>query len=79
MRQFWTINLLLLLPIFFLYGCENDTSNGDFEGTGPVVTDMTCLGCHSDQEMLEESLGGKTQASSKTQASKVKVGHKGDG
>jgi len=56
MRQFWTISLLLVVPLFFLWGCDNDTSNGDIEGEGPVVTDLTCIGCHSSRDMLEDSL-----------------------
>ncbi len=58
MRQFWTISLLLVVPLFFLWGCDNDTSNGDITdgGGGPVMTDLTCIGCHSSADMLQEAL-----------------------
>jgi hypothetical protein len=68
MRQVITISVLLLVPLFFLYGCDNDTSNGV-----PVGTAMTCIGCHSSQEMLEAALEGKVEDS------KVLVPNKGDG
>ncbi len=73
MRHFLTISVLLLVPLFFLWGCENDTTNGDITGGGPVGTDLTCIGCHSSREMLELALGGKTEGS------KVMVPNKGDG
>ena len=68
-----TISVLLLVPLFFLWGCDNDTSNGDIVGGGPGATDMTCIGCHSSQEMLELALAGKTEGS------KRMVPNKGDG
>ena len=73
MRQFLTISVLLLVPLFFLGGCDNDTSNGDISGGGPEGTDQTCIGCHSSRENLEIALGGKTEGS------KVLVPNKGDG
>ncbi len=69
MRQILTISVLLLVPLFFLWGCTNDTSNGG----GPVGTEMTCIGCHSSQERLETALEGKVEGS------KVLVPNKGDG
>ncbi|MCP4292592.1 MAG: hypothetical protein GY780_12250 [bacterium] len=65
------LGVLVVLPLFFLWGCENDTTNGDIDG-GPEVTEMSCIGCHSSREMLEEALG-------KTGGSKVMVPNKGDG
>lgn len=73
MRHFLTISVLLLVPMFFLWGCDNDTSNGDIGDGGPVGTDVTCIGCHSSRENLELALGGKTEGS------KVMVPNKGDG
>ncbi len=67
MRHIMTISVLLLVPLFFLVGCENDTSNG------VVVGGETCIGCHSSQANLEQALAGKTEGS------KVSVPNKGDG
>ena len=72
MRNSLTISVLVLLPLFFLWGCDNDTSNGDPSGEGPAITDLTCIGCHSSREMLEEALG-------KVGGSKVLVYNKDDG
>ena len=66
------VSTLLVLPLFFLWGCDNDTSNGDIEGGGPEMTDQTCIGCHSSRDNLEEALA-------KTGGSKVMVAHKDDG
>ena len=46
---------LLLLALFGLWGCENDTTNdlGDLS----QLSDMSCLGCHSSETMLKETLG----------------------
>ena len=71
MRHFLIISILLL-PLFFLWGCDNDTSNGDVGSGGPVVTDQTCIGCHSSRENLEIALGDVA-------GSKVPVPNKGDG
>ena len=60
-----------LLLLFFLWGCEHDTSN-NIDGGGVELTDMTCLGCHSSQEMLQEVLGDES-------GSKVEVAIKSDG
>ena len=78
MRHFTTISVLLLLPLFLLCGCENDTSNdlgdgGDGGGGDPVGTDQTCIGCHSSRDNLELALAGKVEGS------KVLVPNKGDG
>ncbi len=65
MRHFWTTGILLVLPLFFLWGCDNDTSNGDIGNGGPIdpggpePTDLTCIGCHSSRESLEDALAGK--------------------
>ncbi len=65
MRHFLTISVLFLVPLFFLWGCENDTSNDGITGGGGSgeVTEETCLGCHSSQEMLEASLGETSKGS----------------
>lgn len=73
MRHFLNLSVLLLVPLFFLWGCDNDTTNGDIDGGGPVGTDVTCIGCHSSRENLELALGGKVEGS------KVMVPNKGDG
>ena len=58
MKRNLAIFTLLLLPaLLALWGCENDTSN-DLGGPGDgQLTDMTCLGCHSSENMLQETLG----------------------
>lgn len=71
MRNFLTISVLLVAPLVFLWGCENDTTNGGITG-GDVSTGMTCIGCHSSRDMLEEALG-------KVAGPKVLIGNKGDG
>ncbi len=64
---------LMLISLLSLGGCDNDTSNGDIDGgTGPVVTDQTCIGCHSSRANLELALGDVA-------GSKVPVPNKGDG
>jgi hypothetical protein len=74
MRHFLTISVLFMVPLFFLWGCENDTSNDGITGGGGGgdVTDMTCIGCHSSRDMLEAAIG-------KVSGSKVLVPNKGDG
>jgi len=76
MRHLLTISVLFVVPLFFLWGCENDTSNSGITGAGGGgggnVTDETCIGCHSSQELLEAALG-------KVVGSKVLVPHKEDG
>lgn len=59
MKRTFAILTLLLLPILFgLGGCENDTSNDLGEpGGGTQLTDKSCLGCHSNEDMLKETLG----------------------
>jgi len=49
-----TLIAALLLPILLgLWGCENDTTNDlDIQ-----LSDMTCLGCHTSENMLKETLG----------------------
>ncbi len=76
MRHLFTISVLFLVPLFFLWGCENDTSNDGITGSGGdgggEVTNMTCLGCHSSRDLLEAALGDLS-------GSKVLVPNKGDG
>lgn len=56
-------SILVVLPLVVLaalWGCDNDTTNeivGNGDGTGPVVTDKTCLGCHSSEDDLKAALG----------------------
>ena len=70
MKRFIILPVLVLLALFALWGCDNDTSNGPVDP--PEVSDKTCLGCHSSEEMLKASL-------SDTSGSKVLIGNKGDG
>ncbi len=71
MKRLIPISTLPALAVLsLLWGCENDTSNG-IGGGGPV-TDLTCLGCHSSEEMLRESLPDESGA-------KVVVAIKDDG
>lgn len=63
--------LMALLALFFLWGCDNDTSNDVGDGGGNV-TDKSCLGCHSSEEMLKASLPEES-------GSKVAVAIKSDG
>ncbi len=73
MKTLLSICVLLLLALFGLWGCENDTTN-DLGGPGSSiqVTDMTCLGCHSSEALLKETLGVVATA-------KVGVNFKDDG
>jgi hypothetical protein len=69
--------VLLLVPLaamFALWGCDNSTDNEltDPGGDDVVVTDMTCVGCHTSRDMLEEALGDES-------GSMVEVAIKSDG
>ena len=68
--------ILVLVPLaalLALWGCDNDTSNEvSGPGDGVTPTDMTCVGCHTSREMLEETLGVEADA-------KVGVAVKADG
>jgi hypothetical protein len=58
MNRFWILIALFLVALLALWGCSNDTSNGPVDpGDGPGGTDKTCLGCHSDEDMLKAALG----------------------
>ena len=47
-----------LVVVVALQGCVNDTSNDiDDAGGGPIVTDLTCVGCHTSRAALEAALG----------------------
>lgn len=73
MNKIFTAGLFLLLGLFCLWGCEHDTTNGPVDpGGGSEHTDLTCLGCHSSEEMLLQALGGE-------KGGKVAVHHKDDG
>ncbi len=69
MKNFLTISVLLVAPLVFLWGCDNDTTN---VVDGPPTTDKTCLGCHSDQAELEAT-------ADKEEGSKYVRYNKGDG
>jgi uncharacterized protein YcfL len=76
MNRILTALLVVAFAAFLLVGCDNDTSNeinepGDGDGGG-TVTEMTCLGCHSSEELLVASLGEES-------GSKVAVPNKDDG
>ena len=64
------ISSLLVFALVAIWGCDNDVTNGD-GGTGPVTTDMTCIGCHGDKDMLLANID--------EEAAKVGVPNKGDG
>lgn len=66
--------LLPLAALLVLWGCDNDTSNdvAGPGGGGTTVTDLTCVGCHTSREALEEALGAESGA-------KVEVAIKADG
>ena len=73
MKKILVLMAMALVALFTLWGCSNDTSNEITDpGDGPGVTDKTCLGCHSSEEMLKAALGD-------TSGSKVLIGNKGDG
>ena len=71
MKRFLVLIDLALVALLVPWGCSNDTSNGPVD-PDDAVTDKTCLGCHSSEEMLKASLGD-------TSGSKVLIGDKGDG
>lgn len=56
MHKHAAVAVLACLVLACLWGCENDTSNGTGD-PGVVLTDKTCLGCHSSRDMLIASLG----------------------
>ena len=72
------VTLLALLPLVFalaLWGCDNSTDNeigGPGGGEPPIVTELSCQGCHTDRAMLEASLG-------EVSGSKAVITLKGDG
>ena len=46
--------VMTLLMLFFAWGCSDDSS--DTVNGGDQLTDKSCIGCHSSQEMLEAAL-----------------------
>jgi hypothetical protein len=56
MHKHAAVAALAFLVLGSLWGCENDTSNGPGD-PDVVLTDKTCLGCHSSRDMLIASLG----------------------
>jgi len=63
-------SLAILLTLFLVGGCGDDATT-EIPGGGQA-TDMSCLGCHSSEEMLQASLAGEA-------GSKVAVAIKSDG
>jgi hypothetical protein len=62
MNRLTILALVPLAALLALWGCDNDTSN-DVSGPGgggTTTTDMTCVGCHTSQDMLVESLGDES-------------------
>ncbi len=57
MKTLIPICFLLVPALFGLWGCENDTTNDLGPGDIVQATDLTCLGCHSSEDMLKETLG----------------------
>jgi hypothetical protein len=79
LRLMTTASLLLLVMTGF-WGCENDTSNGDVAVTDPgggggggVTSEMTCMTCHGDKDMLIANVDAQEKGS------EVGVPNKGDG
>lgn len=72
MNRLTILALVPLAALLVLWGCDNDTSN-DVSGPGGGVapTDLTCVGCHTSREMLEDALGES--------GAKVEVAIKADG
>ncbi len=56
MHKHAAVAVLAFLVLGSLWGCENDTSNGTGD-PNVVLTDKTCLGCHSSRDMLIANLG----------------------
>ena len=67
-----TLIAALLLPILIgVWGCENDTTNE----VDVQLSDMTCLGCHSSENMLKDALADM----GKVATAKVATPFKDDG
>ena len=73
MKRFIILPVLVLLALFALWGCDNDTSNGPVDpGAGDIPPEKSCLGCHSSEELLKAASGS-------TSGSKVVARAKGGG
>ncbi len=73
MNRVITVSAMSLLALACLWGCEHDTSNELLDpGEGDHLTDLTCLGCHESEEMLQAALADAG-------GSKAVVPHKQDG
>ncbi len=58
MKRFIILPVLVLLALFAMWGCENDTSNGPVDpGAGDIPPEKSCLGCHSSEELLKAASG----------------------
>lgn len=63
MKRLIPIGALLLIVGLGLWGCSNDTTNDTgAPGENVNLTDMTCLGCHSSEALLKETLGEVARA-----------------
>ena len=73
MKRWLPIMAMLVFAALGLWGCDHDTSNGPVEpGEDIIVTDKTCLGCHSSEDELKLALGEES-------GSKVETAFKSDG
>jgi len=72
MRRTLPLLVLAAFAMLLLWGCDHDTTNGTDPVDTGVVTDKTCLGCHSEKAELLLALGDEA-------GSKVLVPNKGDG
>jgi len=68
MKRIFVCLALALVAVLAIWGCSNDTSNVVDPGGG----DKSCLGCHSNKELLKAALGS-------TSGSKVLTRAKGGG
>ena len=76
MKKLLLLPVLIISMLILFIGCENDISNGPIHIVDPEpdpepVGEITCLDCHSSEEMLQEALG--------EEGAKVTVTFKGDG
>ena len=57
MKRFIILPVLVLLALFAMWGCENDTSNGPVDPGVGVSPEKSCLGCHSSEDLLKAASG----------------------
>ncbi len=58
MRRYASALAMTLVVMIGVFGCDNDPDSGLNEpgGGGGQITDLSCLGCHSDEDMLKANL-----------------------